>query len=131
MNSTYTTLAICAQISRNILKIGGKRFARQQHYTSRGERRNPYEGKAGSEDEIICRKLDATSCTFFVFWARSASGALVGSTSYPWPGGKVAIVLIKGWIRLRKYVYPCILANAERNRVQVELLRKRLASLSI
>jgi hypothetical protein len=79
---------------------------------------------------MICKKLDATTSTFLWFCSRSSFETFDGSSTKLWPGGMPSIVLMRGTMRFRRYVYPWMRANADSKRVQVELPRKSSASLS-
>ena len=79
---------------------------------------------------MISKNDDATSSTFCWFCFASCSPTLEGSSSYPRPGGVSVINLTSGIMRLRRYVYPCTLAKADKRRVQVELPRNKDDSFS-
>lgn len=59
-----------------------------------------HDGSAGTDDDMIDKKDDATNSTFLWFCLASCSETFAGSSSYPCPGGIEVMVLISGTIRL-------------------------------
>lgn len=62
-----------------------------------------YGGMTETDDDTISKKEEATISTLILLTATSASETLLGSSSYPWPGGLSTIVLMRGWMSVLKY----------------------------